>query len=128
MTGSLDNLMKDYISRTKSEDMKILNQSRLAHTDGKFDPNKKNLMLRKGVVPWNIVDSIETLENTRKLPDDLSCYFSKLTESGISQQDLNHAKSFFDAYKCNNLLDYLAYYCELGMFLLLSYYLMMVPN
>ena len=50
--------MKDYTQQKQPEEMKIINQSKLALDEqGCFLPEKRNFLLRKGLVPWSIVTS-----------------------------------------------------------------------
>lgn len=117
---SLDTLIKDYTKQKKPEDMKIINQSKLTlDKNGHFSPEKRNFLLRKGLVPWSIVSSRRVLKEKRKhLPKDLKHYHSKLTNSTPSQEELDKAQEFYKKFKCKSLLDYLKIYCQTDVLIL----------
>ena len=112
--------MKDYTQQKQPEEMKIINQSKLALGEqGCFSPEKRNFLLRKGLVPWSIVKSRKVLKKKRKhLPHDLNVYHSKLTNSTPSQEELDKAQEFYIKFKCESLLDYLKIYCEVDVLIL----------
>ena len=53
--------------------------------------NKFVLLLRKGVYPYDYIDSWERFDET-SLPDK-KAFFSKLNENGIIDKDYTHAQS-----------------------------------
>ena len=48
----------------------------------------------------------------------LDAFFSKLTQSGISEEDYMHGQSMFTKFECKNMLEYLEIYCLLDCLLL----------
>ena len=69
-------------------------------------------MLRKGCVPWNLVKNVKSLKKLKKLPSDHQFYYSKLTDSTPEESDISHMQKYFEVFKCENLNQYLGYYCE----------------
>ena len=118
LTDSLDNLMKDYCQRVEKSEMTIINQARRVNFYnkklGKFELNekKRDLQLKKCCVPWNLVKTLESIEDIKKLPTDPMKYYSKLTDSTPEMSDIVHGQKYFKAFKCQNLMEYLGYYCE----------------
>ena len=116
---SLDALMKDYVQRKEVDEMKIINQSRLTLKDGKFSTLRRNFLLRKGLVPWRLISGRKVLREKRdKLPEDLKDYYSNLSNSTPTEEELQHAQEFFKEFNCQSLLDYLRIYCETDVIIL----------
>ena len=118
LTDSLDNLMKDYCQRVEKSEMTIINQARRVNFYnkklGKFELNekKRDLQLKKCCVPWNLVKTLESIEDIKKLPTDPMKYYSKLTDSTPEMSDIVHGQKYFKTFNCMNLKNYLGYYCE----------------
>ena len=99
--------------------MKIINQSRLTLKDGKFSTLRRNFLLRKGLVPWGLISGRKVLREKRdKLPEDLKDYYSNLSNSTPTEEELQHAQEFFKEFDCQSLLDYLRIYCETDVIIL----------
>jgi hypothetical protein len=84
---------------------------------GNYDPEAKRLLLRKGVFPYEFVESKVQMEKTTKLPPK-EAFYSRLTGSHISDEDYKHAQDVFDFFQCDNLLQYCQLYCCLDVVLL----------
>jgi hypothetical protein len=108
LNGSLNELMNDLV-KNKDHKFKILRQQKLYNTH-----EQKELLLRKGVYPYEFVTSLKKLKRTKTLPQ-LSDFFSKLTNSNISLEDYNHAKNVFKKFGCVDMLDYTELYCKLDV-------------
>ena len=78
---------------------------------------EKQLLLRKGVFPYEWAQSVAQMEATTFLPQRES-FFSSLTQQGISERDYEHAEQVFSFFKCKNMLDYCELYCQLDTVLL----------
>ena len=116
---SLDALMKDYVQRKEVDEMKIINQSRLALKDEKFSTLRRNFLLRKGLVPWGLISGRKVLREKRdKLPEDLKDYYSNLSNSTPTEEELQRAQEFYKEFNCQSLLDYLRIYCETDVIIL----------
>ena len=85
--------------------------------DGDGDDARLQLLLRKGVCPYEWVRSAAFLRDQPSLPDR-AAFHSSLTESGVSDADYAHAQRVFDEFGCANMLDYVDLYCKLDVVLL----------
>ena len=68
------------------------------------DHNKFSLLLRKGVYPYEYIDSWERFNET-ELPDKES-FYSELNKEGITDEDYAHAQKVWDALNIKNLGEY----------------------
>ena len=105
LIASLDELVK---SNSKSV-FKITKNS-------EFDKSKRNLLLQKGVYPYEYMDSWERFKET-KLPPRRA-FYSTLTESGITRNAYDHAQKVWDVFNCANLGDYHDLYLKTDTLLL----------
>ena len=90
---SLENL----VSSNKHEDFEIIPRF-------VCDPEKRGLLLRKGVYPYEYMDSFEKFNEPSLPPKE--AFYSKLRKSGISDEDYVHAKQVWEAFGCENLGGY----------------------
>ena len=93
LLSSLDSL----VASNKPEDFKIMKQF-------EEDDERRALILRKGVYPYEYMDSFEKFNETSLPPKEV--FYSKLTDSHISDDDYEHAKKVWKAYECEKLGDY----------------------
>ena len=70
--------------------------------------DKLQLLMRKGVFPYDYIDSWERLKETQ-LPAK-ECFFNKLTDSHISDAEYEHAQNVWRAFNCVSLARYLGLY------------------
>ncbi|KAL9951227.1 hypothetical protein ACROYT_G043851 [Oculina patagonica] len=71
----------------------------------KYTPaDKVPLLLRKGVYPYEYVDSFQKFQET-KLPP-MEAFFSSLKNEEISEEDYAHAQTVFAEFQCRSLGDY----------------------
>lgn len=83
------------------------------------DDDKLDLLTRKGVYPYEYMDSLDRLAET-KLPPP-KAFASKLSLlDSASPEDYAHAQKVWEAFDCQNLEDYTQLYCSLDCFLLLE--------
>ena len=75
------------------------------------------LMIKKGIYPYDYVDSYKKLYTTFKLPSK-ELFYSKLNESDISDDDYDNAKIVWDTFKCEKFLDYHNIYLKSDVLLL----------
>ncbi|KAJ8979951.1 hypothetical protein NQ317_001536 [Molorchus minor] len=75
-----------------------------------------NLVTRKGVLPYEYLNSWERLDETM-LPSQIE-FNSKLTNKACSDDDYQHAKRVWETFKCVNLWDYLRIYLMTDVLLL----------
>jgi len=69
-----------------------------------YSGKQLDLLLRKGCYPYDYMDSIDRLSET-KLPPKES-FYSKLVDAGISDEDYDHAQTVWREFGCNTLRDY----------------------
>jgi hypothetical protein len=109
MPTSLDSMVSNLGSDHK---FRILHQSGL--TRGKASTRK--LLMKKGIFPYEYIESEQELEATSLPPKEN--FFSKLTNSQISDDDYAHAQQVFKELKCKTLKEYCMAYCHLDVCLL----------
>ena len=68
------------------------------------DLNNISLLLRKGVYPYEYMDSEEKFNET-ELPDKES-FYSELNKEGITDEDYVHAQKVWDTFNIQNLGEY----------------------
>lgn len=74
------------------------------------------LLTKKGVYPYDYMDSFERF-NEEKLPEKES-FDNILNRSSISNEDYQHAKTVYEAFKCKNMGEYCDLYCRTDVLLL----------
>jgi hypothetical protein len=77
---------------------------------------KKQLLLRKGIYPYEYMDEISKYEEKSIPPKN--CFDSKLSNKSISEDDYLHAKTVFNTFHCKNLREYTELYCQVDTALL----------
>ena len=82
----------------------------------KRSPKQKELLIRKGVYPYEYMDSWDRLEEKR-LPS-IEDFYSKLNMSGISEKDYQHACKVWNEFGLKNMGDYHDLYLETDVILL----------
>lgn len=81
-----------------------------------FNENQFKLLCKKGVFPYDYVDSLKKLEKT-SLPTKEN-FFSKLYNRGISDNDYNHAQIIWKIFNIKNLGEYSDLYLKTDVILL----------
>ena len=92
MSSSLDKL----VSNLPKDDLKYTSQA--------FKGRRLELMTRKGVYPYDFVDSFEKFDQTELPTKDQ--FYSILNDQHISNEDYQHVKNVWNAFKCKNLGQY----------------------
>ena len=82
-----------------------------------FDQDALALLSRKGVFPYDFLESEELLYETRELPEREK-FYDELAEKDIDQEDYTHAKTVWKYFNCKNLLDYMVVYLQSDVTLL----------
>ena len=80
------------------------------------DLNKFSLLLRKGVYPYEYMDSREKFNET-ELPDKES-FYSELNKEGITDEDYVHAQKVWDVFKIKDSGEYHDLYVQCDTILL----------
>ena len=81
-----------------------------------YSGDKFNLLARKGVYPYEYMDSLEKLEET-KLPQK-EAFYSRLNDGGISDEDYAHAQKVWKTFKMKYFKDYHELYNKVDVLLL----------
>ena len=68
------------------------------------DDDRRALVLRKGVYPYEYMNSFERFNETSLPPKE--AFYSTLTDSHISDEDYEHAKKIWEAYGCETMGGY----------------------
>ena len=82
--------------------------------------NHFGLIRRKGVYPYDYMDSFDRLEET-ELPSQ-GAFFSKLSGSPCSDSEYTHATRVWDAFECKTIGDYHDIYLQLDVLLLADFF------
>ena len=105
LSSSLDKLVQNTpkkdlrITRQQYPNRCYLSQSRRLLNDTMFD-----LVTRKGVFPYEYMDSFDRFEETQLPPQE--AFYSSLSDEGISEEDYKHAQEVWDTFNCANIGDY----------------------
>lgn len=115
LQGSLSEMTDILVSSGKK--LNILKQSGLYTTQ-----EEKQLLLRKGVFPYEFCTSLKKMKSFKKIPSKDS-FDNTLTNSTISDEDYEHAKKVFEVFNCETMLDYMMLYVQLDTILLSEIFL-----
>lgn len=77
---------------------------------------KFKLVIRKGVLPYEYLDSWEKLEETQLPPKE--SFYSKITKENISQKDYDHALHIWNVFEIRTLKEYASFYLQTDILLL----------
>ena len=80
------------------------------------DEQQQDLLLRKGVYPYDYVDSPKKLEELQLPP--IEAFYSRLYEQDISTEDYKHAQNVWQEFNCRTLGDYHDIYLKSDVLLL----------
>ena len=80
------------------------------------EENKRRLLLKKGIYPYEYMDSFERFGETQ-LPEKEK-FYSSLSGQGITDEDFAHAKQVWETFGCQNLGDYHNLYVTTDLMLL----------
>ena len=84
------------------------------------EPDRKRLelLLRKGVYPYEYMDNWDRFAETKLPPKEAFC--SKLSDAHISDEDYAHAQKVWEAFGCETLGEYSNLYCRSDVLLLVD--------
>ena len=77
---------------------------------------KRDLLMRKGVYPYEYMDSWGRFEETRLPPKE--AFYSKLSDAHIGDEDYAHTQRVWEAFDCKTMGDYTDLYCHTDVLLL----------
>lgn len=100
---SLDKLAEN-LHDSSDHKYEILDQLNLYST-----AEQKNLLLRKGIYPFEYMSSFDKfLDSNLPKKED---FYSKLTNSSITDEEYSHAQNVFSKFDCRSMQDYAHLYC-----------------
>ena len=108
MSSGLESLVKN-LTNNGTDSLKTV------HTKNRFQ-EKTSLCLRKGVYPYDYVDSSKRLKETQLPPK--KAFYSKLTNQDCSDKDYEHAQKIWKAFNMKTMKDYHDLYLMLDVLLL----------
>ena len=108
MSSGLESLVKNLTNNGTDS-------SKTVHTNARFQ-NNIMLCLRKGVYPYDYVNSSKRLEETQLPPK--KAFYSKLTNQDCSDEDYKHAQKVWKEFNMKTMKDYHDLYLELDVLLL----------
>jgi hypothetical protein len=104
MASSLDALSKN------------LTKEQCKNIGRRYSGKQLDLLLRKGVYPYDYVDCLAKLDETSLPPKD--AFYSRLNDSGITDEDYEHAQTVWKEFGCKTFRDYHDLYNESDVLIL----------
>ena len=92
MGSSLDSISKN------------LTKDQFKNIKSYYSGKQLDLLLRKGVYPYDWVDSIDKFSETQLPPKE--SFYSELCDEGISDEDYLHAQEVWNVFNCQTFRDY----------------------
>ena len=89
---------------------------KLNYTSQAFKGEKLNLMKKKGVYPYDYMDSVQKFGDQQLPPKE--AFYSILTDEGISDEQYEHAQKLWDIFGVNTMGDYHDLYLKSDILLL----------
>ena len=81
-----------------------------------YTDDKLSLLTRKGVYPYEYMNSLEKLQENKLPPKE--AFYSRLNDEGISDEDYTHAQKVWETFEMKNLEDYHNLYYQVDVLLL----------
>ena len=81
-----------------------------------YEGDKLNLLTRKGIYPYEYMDSSEKFKETELPPKE--AFYSNLNNEDISDEDYAHARKVWKTFEMKNLKDYHYLYKKVDVLLL----------
>ena len=81
-----------------------------------FTPEQTKILKRKGFFPYDYLDNIEKLKDTKPPPQ--KAFYSKLSGNGLSNNNYDHVLNVWKSFNMKTLKDYLKLYNESDVLLL----------
>ena len=103
--------------KAKDEDCINPNYDQLKYTSEIFKDEKLNLMARKGVYPYDYMDSFKKFKSQLPKKED---FYSILNEKDISNEDYQHVQNVWNTFNLKNMGDYHDLYLKSDILLLVD--------
>ena len=115
--GTLDRNTK--LLADSDHEFEYLKNSEICQTDGFFDEEKFQLLVRKGTYPYDSICDHSDLQRT-KYPEKEEFRSSLGVGKDISDEDWEHGLKVWKKFECQTMLDYSDIYVKLDTILLLE--------
>ena len=122
MSSSLENLVKNITKCSKCDTCKnsdktciTPNYNNLKYTSNKFKGNKLDLMARKGVYPYDYMDSFDKFNEKLPTKED---FFSNMNNEHITDKDYQHAQTVWETFMLKTMGEYHDLYLKSDILLL----------
>ena len=93
-----------------------LSKASLGNVKGYHAEDKLDLLTRKGIYPYEYMDTPEKFKETKLPPKEK--FYSRLNDEGICDKDYTHAKKVWKTFNMKNLEDYHNLYNRVDVLLL----------
>ena len=93
-----------------------LSKASFGNTKRYYAEDKLDLRTRKGIYPYEYMDTLEKLKETQLPPKEK--FYSRLNDKGICGKDYTHAGKVWKTFEMKNLEDYHNSYNQLYVLLL----------
>ena len=93
-----------------------LDKEQFTNLNSMYKGEQLELLKRKGVYPYDYVDSLDRLAELQLPPKET--FYSKLNDEYILDEDYEHAQKVWEAFDCKTLKDYHDLYLESDVLLL----------
>jgi len=104
MASGLDTLTKNL----KSEGIQ-----KFKHTQKYFDNDKLDLVTKKGVCPYDYINSFEKMDETSLPP--IEAFYSVMYNRPLDEKDYEHAQAVWNAFECKSMKEYLELYLKVDV-------------
>jgi hypothetical protein len=81
-----------------------------------YSIQEQDLLLKKGIYPYEYISDFNILYETQLPP--IEKFYSKLSETSITEENYMHGKKVWNTFKCNTILDYHDLYLQTDVMLL----------
>jgi hypothetical protein len=98
LEGSLADLVDDLVR--SGHDFPLIDQAGLCKT-----PEEKQLLLQKGVYPYEFAKSVQQLRDAKSLPEHAN-FYSSVANGNITAAEYGHAQRVYETFGCTDMLHY----------------------
>ena len=105
-----------FMSSSLDELVNNLSKKDFKNMEKYFDKRQMELLKRKGVYPYEWLDSVERLNETQLPSKDV--FYSKLSGEGISEEDYKHAQNVWNTFGMKSMREYHNLYNKTDVLLL----------
>ena len=115
LQASLAQLASDL--KDSEHNYSIIKQTSLVKKNARFNKKGFEMVLGKSFFPYEFCGSLKLMYSTKNLPKRKH-FYSQLSEKSISKGEYKFAKTVWEEFKCENLVDYTLLYCKIDVLIL----------